>query len=178
MEIKVVERHREWGAELRDHAIAKVQHLSHYYDGIISVDIVFDLAGERQSCELIAHLARKKIVKAREESAEIYAAIDGATAKLKRQLRRYKSRLRDNKRVREPVALAAEPGPEDGATELAPRIRRTPLSLSKPMTPEEAILKLDSSSGVFLLFLDAERQKLSVLWRLDDGNYELIEPEY
>ena len=177
MEIKVVERHREWGAEIRDHAIAKVRSLSHYYDGIISVDIVFDLAGERQSCELIAHLARKKIVKAREEADEIYAAVDGAAAKLKRQLRRYKSRLRDNKRARDPVP-AAELGPEDGAAELGPRIRRTSLSLNKPMTPKEAVLKLDSSPQGFLLFLDAERQKLSVLWRLDDGNYELIEPEY
>ena len=47
------------------------------------------------------------------------------------------------------------------------------------MTPEEAVLQLDSyDKKSFLIFMDAEEQKLRILHRLADGRYELIDPIY
>lgn len=178
MEIRVVQRRKEWGAELQEYATNKVQHLSRYYDAIISVDIVFDVERELQICELMAHLARKKIVKARGESGDLRASIDAAIDKLKQQLRRYKSKLREHKHVREEPAPQDEAGLDSWPSAQSPRIRRTLPLARKPMTPEEAALHLDSSPRGFLVFMDTERQKFSVIHRLDDGTYELIEPQY
>jgi putative sigma-54 modulation protein len=178
MEIRVVQRRKEWGFELQEYATDKVQHLSRYYDAIISVDIVFDVERERQICELMAHLARKKMVKARGESSDLRASIDSAVDKLKQQLRRYKSKLREHTHVREEQTPQSEASPDSWPSDQAPRIRRTLPVVRKPMTPEEAALHLDSSPRGFLVFMDAERQKFSVIHRLDDGTYELIEPQY
>lgn len=178
MEIRVVQRRKEWGAELQEYATNKVEHLSRYYDAIISVDIVFDVERERQTCELMAHLARKKIVKARGESNDLRASIDAAIDKLKQQLQRYKSKLREHTHLREEQIPQDEVAPDSGASAQAPRIRRSLPLVRKPMTPEEAVLHLDSSPRGFLVFMDAERQKFSVIHRLADGTYELIEPQY
>lgn len=178
MEIRVVQRRKEWGEELQEYATNKVQHLSRYYDAIISVDIVFDVERERQICELMAHLARKKIVKARGESGEMRASIDGAIDKLKEQLRRYKSKLREHKHLRDKAIPEADVGLDSWPSVPGLQIRRTLPTVRKPMTPEEAALHLDSSSRGFLVFMDSERQKFSIIHRLGDGTYELIEPQY
>ena len=163
---------------LRSYAVEKVSHLSHYFDRIISIDIVLDSQKERQICELVAHLIRKKRVKASGEADDLYAAIDAAVDKLKKQLIRFKERLQEKR---------AEPLRGEGDSEEAPstnergqpEIVRTQVYLRKPMTPEEAVLQLDSyDKKSFLIFMDAEEQGLRILHRLADGRYELIEPIY
>ena len=45
------------------------------------------------------------------------------------------------------------------------------------MTPEEAIISLQSEENQFLVFRDAENgEKVSVIYRRKDGNYGLIQP--
>jgi putative sigma-54 modulation protein len=97
MKINVVERHMEVSDALRSYVISKVEGLERYFDGIISVDITMDVEKDRQIVELVAHLIKKKILKATGESNDMYISVDGAVDKLKRQLRRYKSRLREKR---------------------------------------------------------------------------------
>ncbi len=168
---------------LRSYAVEKVSHLSHYFDRIIGIDIVLDSQKERQICELIAYLIRKKRVVASAEADDMYAAIDAAVDKLKKQLIRFKERLQE-KRAPEPLRGDSE---DEASLSLSadendrgrPEILRTRVYLKKPMTPEEAILQLDSyDKKDFLIFMDAEEEQLRILHRLPDGRYELIEPIY
>lgn len=46
----------------------------------------------------------------------------------------------------------------------------------KPMTPEEAILQLELLGHDFFVFMSAETESVSVLYRRNDGDYGLIEP--
>lgn len=178
MKITITERHMQASEALRSYAVEKVSHLGHYFDRIIGIDIVLDSQKERQICELVAYLIRKKRVKASAEADDLYAAIDAAVDKLKKQLIRFKERLQE-KRTAEPLRGEGEgealPSDERGQ----PEIVRTQVYLRKPMTPEEAILQLDSyDKKGFLIFMDAEEQGLRILHRLPDGRYELIEPIY
>jgi len=158
---------------LRNHAVAKVEHLSRYFDGIISVDVVLEAQKERQICELVAHLIKKKILKASAEAQDMHAAIDVAVDKLKTQLSRFKSRLQEKR----PKGKTLEISPE--ADHQVRGLQRVQVFLKKPMTPEEAILQLESyQKKDFLIFMDAEREALSILRRLSDGRYELLEPVY
>jgi len=173
MKITVAERHMQASEALRSYAVNKVEHLSHYFDRIISVDIVLAAEKERQICELVAHLIQKKIAKASAEADDMYAAIDASVDKLKKQLRRYKDRLKEK---RPKGKLDAPPEESDHRS---PEFIRTQVYVMKPMTPEEAILQLESyQKRDFLVFMDAERNALSILHRLADGQYELIEPRY
>lgn len=158
---------------LRDYAVSKVEGLSRYFDGIISVDIIMDVEKERQIVEMIAHLIKKKIVKATEESPDMYTSIDAAVNKLKTQLRRYKGRLKDKRLYNKEIS-----GEERSEREDQRRIIRTELFLKKPMTPEEAVIQLESFQRDFLIFMDSEQDKLCIMHKRSDGNYELIEPKY
>ncbi len=173
MKITVAERHRPVSEALRSYAVGKVEHLSRYFDGIITVDVVLDIEKERQICELVAHLVKKKTLKASAEAPDMHAAIDEAVDRLKSQLIRYKGRLKERR---------SQGRPREGSLEIdhqPKEIVRVQVFLKKPMTAEEAILQLESyKKKDFLIFMDAEREALSIVHRLADGRYELLEPVY
>jgi putative sigma-54 modulation protein len=48
---------------------------------------------------------------------------------------------------------------------------------STGMNAEEALAQLDEMNARFLVFLNTETDKINVIYRRDDGNYGLVEPE-
>ena len=186
MKITITERHMQPSQELRDYVISKVEHLGRYFEGIISVEIILDEEKERKICELVAHFVRRKMVVATAIADDLYAAIDAAVEKLKKQVLRFKDRLTDTRlmekaleELQEEAAASASEATSTDEEPRKPEVVRTQVYLSKPMTVEEAILQLDSyDKKDFLIFIDAERQALSILHRLPDGGYELLEPVF
>ena len=59
---------------------------------------------------------------------------------------------------------------------LTPRIIRSRRYSVKPMTPEEAMLRVRDAPEQFLVFRDAETDRVGVIYKRRDGNYGLIEP--
>ena len=45
----------------------------------------------------------------------------------------------------------------------------------KPMSAEEAALKIETTEDEFVVFRDSGTEKISVLYRRRDGNFGLIE---
>ena len=58
----------------------------------------------------------------------------------------------------------------------APRIIDVELTSLKPMTPEEAILRIDEDENQLVVFRNAENEKVSVIFKRKDGNYGLVQP--
>ncbi len=162
------------GEDLRTYVTDKVEHLDRYFDGVVSVEVILDTQRERQICELVARLVRKKMAIATGEADDIYAAVDRAVDKLKKQLRRHKGRLKESRKGTN-VSRLEESSNERPANH---RLLRTQVWVTKPMTPEEAIIRLETEGNDLVVFLDTERESLSILRRLADGRYELIEPTY
>ena len=54
---------------------------------------------------------------------------------------------------------------------------KTKRFLVKPMPVDEAINQMELLGHDFFLFVDADTERLNLLYRRDDGNYGLIEPE-
>jgi putative sigma-54 modulation protein len=46
----------------------------------------------------------------------------------------------------------------------------------KPMTPEEAVIQLEQAEFDFLVFINADNERVNVLYRKNSGNYGLIDP--
>ena len=61
---------------------------------------------------------------------------------------------------------------EDGTT----RIIHTEKFAIKPMFVDEAVLQLEVSDRQFLVFLNAETEKVNVMYRRKRGDFGLIEP--
>jgi putative sigma-54 modulation protein len=57
-----------------------------------------------------------------------------------------------------------------------PHIIRNEAIDTKPMSAEEAALELELFKREFLIFRDANTDKINVIYKREDGNYGLIEP--
>jgi putative sigma-54 modulation protein len=172
MKVKIVERHASPTAALRDYVIQKTESLSRYFDRIISVDVVLDVEKERQIADFHAHLTNRKTLHAHDDSTDMYASIDGAIDKLRRQLVKYKDQLTDTRTRRSQVAGEAAPAEEEEGK----RIIRTDTYFHKPMLPDEAALQLEAIDKEFLVFIHAESDQVNIIYHRKDGNYGLIEP--
>ncbi|MBS3812552.1 MAG: ribosome hibernation-promoting factor, HPF/YfiA family [Candidatus Bipolaricaulota bacterium] len=176
MKVKIEERHMEQSEPLRDYAISKAGDLEKFFDGIISVEVTMDVEKKRRTVKIFAHLINKKIVKASAESDDMYVSIDSAIDKIERQLKKYNEKLKDKHKGEIDDAVSA--GPDPGANQATPNIVKTDIYFKKPMSPDEAVLQLDSYHQNFLVFLNSKSDVVNIIYERDDGQYGLIEPQF
>ena len=105
---------------------------------------------------------------------DLYAAIDLAIDKLEGQMRKLKTRL--DRRHRESLgrAIAFEnfEAENDDSNDEIVRVKELDL---KPMDMEEAITKMEALGHSFFIYLDAEDEKVSVVYRREDGGYGVLQ---
>ena len=91
-------KHIEVKEALRTHAEEKTSKLRKYYNSINQVEVIIDQApGDNVSVEIIARAEHSNIFIVTEISDDAYKCIDVAVHKLERQLKRKKTKERDNK---------------------------------------------------------------------------------
>ncbi|MBN1806302.1 MAG: ribosome-associated translation inhibitor RaiA [Sedimentisphaerales bacterium] len=92
-------KHIEITEAIRKHAEEKISKLPKYYDSINQVEVVIDgdNGGSNTSVEVIARAEHSKVFVSTETGDDAYRCIDMAVHKLERQLRKVKSRERDDK---------------------------------------------------------------------------------
>jgi putative sigma-54 modulation protein len=173
VKIKIAGRHTQASEALRSYIIEKTEALERFFDRIVSVDVVLSVEKERQIADFHAHLTNRKVISAREESGDMYASIDKAIDRLKRQLVRFKDQLHEV-RDRGGVATEAATNGEEGVD--GKQIIRTEAYFQKPMSPEEAALQLDAIEKEFLVFVNSESDQVAIIYHRRDGNFGLIEP--
>src|SRR6056297_2754378 len=69
-----------------------------YFENAIDASVVFSRDAHLFKADIAVHAGRNVHLQASDEAAEIYAAFDGAMAKIAKRLRRYKRRLNDHGR--------------------------------------------------------------------------------
>jgi putative sigma-54 modulation protein len=91
-------KHIEITEAIRKHAEEKTSKLPKYYNSINQVEVVVDgNQGGGTSVEVIARAEHSKVFIGTEKGEDTYRCIDMAVHKIERQLRRTKSKERDNK---------------------------------------------------------------------------------
>ena len=121
---------------------------------------------------------------AKEETHDLYSAIDLAVDKLEHQAQKLKAKRqepqgRDRARASATPAevddLGAAPTPRPAG---APEVIRSQRVPAKPMSVDEAVEQLDAARATSSSSSpNAANQTLAVLYRRKDGSYGLIEPE-
>lgn len=123
------------------------------------------------------------VIRAKEASPDIYASIDLVSAKLERQVKKYRGKLVARSQGGSKEALDTEgfmlPEEVEETEEAvsAPLIVKTKHFMVKPMAPEEACLQLELVGHDFYVFRNSETDETAVVYRRYDGNYGLIEPQ-
>ena len=88
---------------IRAYAEEKTAKLPRYYDGVSRVEVVVDSSqgASKMSVEIIARGEHSNVFVATDTGDDAYTCIDGAMHKLEQQLRKKKTRERDDKHVGE-----------------------------------------------------------------------------
>lgn len=98
MIITISGKHIEITESLKKHAEDKASKLPRYYNSISEIEIIIDgNEGGGASVEVIARAEHSRAFIGTETGEDAYRCIDMAIHKLERQLRRAKSKERDNK---------------------------------------------------------------------------------
>lgn len=113
------------------------------------------------------------ILRGEERGEDLFTAIDKVAAVMERQFERYKGRLYDKGRG---ISLARGL-PEEAPASATPRVVKTKRFMVAPMSVTEAIEQMELLDHDFFLFLNAETEKINLIYCRDDGNYGLIVPE-
>lgn len=118
---------------------------------------------------------------------DLFTALSQAMEKLEKQAVKLRTRWREKTRRADQPELTDEnesPAPAVSANGRAPvkaaakstgRVMRVDhIEEQRPMTLEEALLEMETGRD-YLAFLDAEQNRVSVLVRRRDGNFDLVE---
>ena len=146
---------------------------------------------EKSSADMNIHLwgnvlhyvkADGKIYRAEAVDEEILTAVDKTVDKLESQIRRQKTKfLKKKKDYPQIVNFLEEDNGADFDYEYEPedkKITRRKTFELRPMTSEDAILQMEMLGHNFLVYLDAETDSVCVIYKRNDGNYGLLEPDY
>lgn len=130
---------------------------------------------DQVACELTltgqGHHVRAKVA-----AAEGYTAIDKAVAKASAQLQKLKSRLQPRKGgKRDPHGVPVDVEPEDDGEPEVPRIVKSKRFALMPMTPEDAVDRMELLGHGFFFFTSADTGRAAVIYRRDDGDVGLID---
>jgi len=134
------------------------------------------------SVEKFRHIAEITIVGDRlniigkEETEDMYSAIDMVLDKLEKQIKKSKEKIRE----RRGGSKAKELGTMTEASALEPDDNPGELMVEsieyKPMGVEEALMQLKLVNDNFLVFTNARSDQVNVLYRRKGGNFCLIQP--
>lgn len=187
LQITVSGRNMPVSDQLKEFAIAKMARLSRYLDRLSRVDVVLTAeptraADDRNVAEATASV-KGRTIRAEAAADDIKSAIDALVDKLHLQLTRTKERTRAHKGrgpgdAELPVGEMGEGYEDDAAETIEDRIVEVKQFSPKPMFPDEAIDALEELGHAFFVFLSAQTEQVSVVYRLRDGSYGLIEPAF
>jgi putative sigma-54 modulation protein len=112
-----------------------------------------------------------------EQSADMYATVDMVLDKLQAQLKKHMERLKEKRRTgREETAVpGATPAAPEAGQAAGPVIVEEHVE-PKPMFAEEAAMQLEQRDDVVLIFLNADTERVNVLYRRKQGGFGLIDP--
>lgn len=115
-------------------------------------------------------------INATEQSQDMYAAIDLIVDKIESQIKRKISRVKEQRRKArnadvDIISLNLDAGDED-----APEVVGTDRCAPKPLHLDEAIMQLENIGGDFLVFLNAENNRINVVYRRKVSGFAVIDP--
>ena len=188
--IHVTARHMHITDSMKEYATERISKLDRLGDRIIDITVTLDTQKLSHTCEILMKYGHT-LIRSHASTTDMYASIDQAVSKLKKQLQRYKRRLHDHHKkgypVKEiPIQVVAPPDEEEtnleegeGATEvfLPHRIVAMEVGRLKILSDDEAIMKMELSGDSVMVFRSESNRQLKVIYRRQDGNYGIIAPE-
>lgn len=174
MKIKTIGKELEITEALNNYVERKLDRIDKYFEDA-EADVTLRTEKNEQIAE-ICIISNGQKFRAVTEDKDLYASIDKDIDILEGQIR--KAKTKKEKMMREGTLKNVEVV-SDKISEISNEIIKTEYYEIKPISPEDAVLKLqEKPTHNFLTFINVETGKVNVIHKLKDGkNFGLIEPE-
>jgi ribosome hibernation promoting factor len=194
MRVELTARHVEISPGLRRLVERKLQKLQRVVNDVgVSAAVVVTKERINNVVELSLHARGEQFLHAVAKATSWETATSDVVAKVLHQVEKMKGRWLERKRrgpaarsvhtprpARKAAARASAPvtaSPTPTTERPKQRVVRAHRYSVKPMTVDEAATELEGQKAPFLVFRDAITDAVSVVYRRDDGQIALIEPE-
>ena len=195
MDVSISARHVNITPRLEEVIHEKIGGLDKFLQGLNHAEVHFDEARnpritDKEFCEVVVeghgHHLRCKV-----HAPDPFSAVDAATLKLERQIRKLRTRLQkrhhgsgetlrhlDAADLLDDLGSAEVDDASEGdaeADDVVPTIVKSKRFFLAPMSAEDAVLKMDLLGHGFFFFINAETNRSAVVYKRDDGDVGLID---
>lgn len=176
MRYKISGKNIEVTPGLKDAVQEKIGKLERYFNQDTEANITLSVEKGRQKIEVTIPV-KGHIIRAEQESSDMYVSIDLVEEIIERQLKKYKTKLIDKKQsaLSFSEAFLQE---EMEAPDEEIKIMKVKRFGMKPMDPEEACIQMELLGHNFFMFLNADTNEVNVVYKRKGNSYGLIEPEF
>ncbi|HLB52791.1 MAG TPA: ribosome-associated translation inhibitor RaiA [Chlamydiales bacterium] len=194
--IYIIGKHFEITDAIRNYVsekLAKVERVCNKKD-IVDVTVTLDTQKLEESCSILMNCTHFHI-KVQASTESIYSAIDRASDRLLKLVRRYKTKLQSHRakhlstidihvNVIQPLRddlkevnedIEAESAKENEEMWLVHPVVAKEMITLKTLTQDEAVMKMEITGEHFFVYRSEEDQKLKLIYRRDDQNYGLMQ---
>jgi putative sigma-54 modulation protein len=176
MKFEYTGRHIDVTPALRNHVEEHFGRLSHLFDGDnAKAHVIIEVEKNRNRSEIVVNW-RKEVLTANTINSDMYKSLSQTIDKIEKQALKLKRKITDKHHKVKKVSMITPKTEEITPAPVSPRIVNTRNYAVKPMTDEEAVLRLHAEENQFLVFRNADDERISVIYKRKDGDYGLITP--
>jgi putative sigma-54 modulation protein len=182
---------------MKDYALEKLSKVDRLGNRVIDMDVVMDIQKLVHHVDIVMKVDTV-VIRSSASSDNMYASIDKASHRLQQQLLRYKDRIQKyhargasavdvtvniiesakEAMLEEVNAEIEEKNSEELMATYQPhKIVSQETMRLKHLNDEEALMKMELSGDEFMVYRDDHSRKTKVIYRRDDGNFGIIEPD-
>jgi putative sigma-54 modulation protein len=175
MQTSVTFKNLDSSENLKSYVQNKLDRFDKFLDNPAIATVVLTVEKFRHIAEININGDRLSI-QGKEETQDMYSAIDMVLDKLEKQIKKNKQKIKQHKgasKGKSKHIIDNETIHDDDKVARLVNIKNIDY---KPMDVEEAMLQMDLVNSSFFVFTNSKTEKVNVLYRRNDGDYSLIQP--
>lgn len=158
---------------LKDYAIKRLSKIDKYIDRTAEAHVVLSVEKRRHKADVTLN-ADGAVINAVEITEDLYSAIDMVMDKLERQIKKHREKLQGKKTAAKAVLPG---GPIPAGRKSKPRLIYEKNYPVMPMSVEDAVMQMGETPQGFIIFQNTESKQLNLIYKRQDGELALVEPQ-
>lgn len=178
MSVDITGRHIEVTEPIRKFATDRLERLRGVIDEVLEAHFILTVEKHQRHIAEVNIKTRREFYHGEEVTTDMYTSIASVLDKVEKQILKHKERnVTRKRRGNGVITTTSVVEVEEVLGQQLPRIIRTHEVAAKPMSVDDAALEVDDSGKEFLVFRNADTERLNVVYKRKDGNIGWIEPE-
>ena len=191
MQVSVSGQHLSIGLSLQEYVKERMGgSIKKYFDHAPSATVHFNKQNHHFSCDIVVNdgTGRHIVIKSNASSDDVYFAFDAALSKIEKQLRKYKSKLKDHSsKMKVSEVIPTTTKYVISPTKIDDELEDQEIDLDNPVIVAEkatkilklsvgqAVMKMDLEDLPALMFRNVKTDRINVVYYRKDGNISWVD---